>query len=303
MKVKLKDIHIRTWTPEGTLVGIVQIIHGMGEHGGRYDQLARRLNKEGYLVVSTDHRGHGLSVEKVEELGEIDLPFEVLIEDEVELTCQLKRGYPGIPLFILGHSMGSFMAQGHMKRSIEEVEGYILSGSCRTPYLKTAMGSKLGRIIELIRKNKKSKLMNKLLFAGYNRAIKGRITAFDWLSRDKKVVARYIEDPYCGFVYTSGFYASFLAYLSKLFHKHDFDSLDRDIPLLIMSGDRDPVGFYGRGVRRLAHFYEKMGFRNLRLKLYPGGRHEMINEINRVEVHEDILQFLKGNVTLHPNNQ
>ncbi len=303
MEVKLKNIHIRTWTPEKALVGIVQIIHGMGEHGGRYDELARRLNREGYLVVATDHRGHGLSVEDIEDLGVIPQPFETLIEDEVELTRQLKNGYPKLPLFILGHSMGSFMAQGHMKSSSREVEGYILSGSCRTPYLKTVMGSKLGRIIEVIRNNKKSKVMNKLLFAGYNRAIKGRITAFDWLSRDRRVVARYVEDPYCGFIYTSGFYASFLAYLSKLFHKHDFDSMRRDTPILIMSGDMDPVGLYGRGVRRLAQFYEGMGFHNVKLKLYPGGRHEMTNEINRVEVHEEILQFLKGSVTLHPNNQ
>lgn len=292
-KLTEKNIHIRVWSPQKEAVGILQIIHGMGEHGGRYDELARRMNMEGYLVVATDHRGHGLSVEDIEGLGDISLPFDTLIEDEVELTQLLKRRYPELPLFILGHSMGSFMAQGHMKISTEEIEGYILSGSCRTPYLKTAMGSKLGRIIEVIKRNKKSKLMNKLLFAGYNRAIKERVTAFDWLSRDRMVVAKYIDDPCCGFVYTSGFYASFLSYLSKLFHRHDFDGLSRDIPILIMSGDRDPVGLYGRGVRRLAHFYEGMGFQKLKLNLYPGGRHEMINEINRVEVHEDILQFLK----------
>ena len=295
MELKLtdKDIHIRIWNPEKEAVGIVQIIHGMGEHGERYDELSRRMNIEGYLVVATDHRGHGCSVGTIEELGEISLPFTTLVDDEVELTQLLRKRYPKLPLFILGHSMGSFMAQSHMKVTTEKVEGYILSGSCKTPYLKTAMGSRLGRIIEVVRRNKKSKLMNKLLFAGYNRAIKDRTTAFDWLSRDKTVVAKYIADPYCGFVYTSGFYASFLAFLSKLFHRHDFDDLRRDIPILIMSGDKDPVGFYGRGVRRLAHFYEGMGFQNLRLKLYPGGRHEMINEINKIEVHEDILQFLK----------
>jgi len=295
MRLNLKDenIHIRLWDPEGSPVGVVQIIHGMGEHGGRYGEIARRMTREGYLVVATDHRGHGQSVETVDELGEIDFPFDIFIEDEIELTEILKSRYPEIPLFILGHSMGSFIAQGHMKRSNSEVEGYILSGSCRTPYLKTAMGSTLGRIIEVAGKNKKSKLMDKLLFAGYNNAIKERVTSFDWLTRDIDVVARYIEDPYCGFVYTAGFYASFLAYLSKLFHKHDFDTLNRDIPILIISGERDPVGLYGRGVGKLYHFYKKLGYTNLQMRLYSGGRHEVINEINRVEVHEDIFKFLK----------
>lgn len=296
MEIKLKNnnIHINVWEPEGTIRGIVQVIHGMGEHSGRYSEFAEHLNKEGYLVVATDHRGHGKSVKSIDYLGRIEEGFHVLVADEVELTKLLSERYPKVSIYILGHSMGSFIAQGHLKSSEEFRGGYILSGSCKTPYLKTNLGSKLGKTIEVLGKNKKSNMMNKLLFAGYNKAIKENLTAFDWLSRDADEVKKYMLDTQCGFIYSAGFYASFLDYLSKLFDEKDFKYLNKDIPIYIFSGDKDPVGFYGSGVKKLYNFYENLGYKSLKLKLYIEGRHEMMKETNRLEVFKDILEYLKS---------
>lgn len=288
-----KNIFIRQWIEVASPIGVVQIIHGMGEHSERYHPLAQFLNSEGYLVFATDHRGHGLSASSIEALGDITESFSQLVMDEVSLTQNIRNEYPHLPVFILGHSMGSFMAQGHMKEASQGVRAYILSGSSRTPYLKTTMGAKLGRLIQFIRRNKKSPLMDRLLFSGYNKGIQNNATSFDWLSRDRETVRRYVEDPHCGFIYCAGFYATFLSYLSKLFHREDFSSVARDKPLFILSGDKDPVGFYGRGVRALEEFYLGMGFQDIWFRLYREGRHEMLNETNREEVFSDILTFLK----------
>lgn len=296
MEIKLKNsnIHINIWEPEDETRGVVQVIHGMGEHSGRYKEFAEYLNKEGYLVVATDHRGHGKSVKDIDGLGRIEEGFEVLVKDEIELTKILTEIYPKLPIYILGHSMGSFIAQGHLKEAENFRGGYILSGSCKTPYLKTNLGSKFGKTLKMLGKNKKSNIMNKLLFAGYNKAIKENLTVFDWLSRDTREVKKYILDTQCGFIYSAGFYASFLDYLSKLFDEKDFKYLDKDIPIYIFSGDKDPVGFYGSGVKKLYNFYERLGYKNLKIKLYIEGRHEMMNETNRLEVLKDILDHLKS---------
>ena len=293
---KDKELFIRRWMPKGKPVGILQIIHGMGEHSERYHDLAEFLNSAGYIVVAGDHRGHGYSVSDISRLGDIDLPFETLVEDQVDISRELIKEFPFLPIYIMGHSMGSFIAQGHMKAASPGVSAYILSGSARVPSIKPLMGSLLGTIITTLRGNKRSRLMNKLLFAGYNNKIAVRETSYDWLSRDTGVVRRYISDPYCGFVYTSGFYTSFLGYLSRLFDKDTFRSISRTLPVHILSGDMDPVGFYGVGVRDLYDFYLGLGFKGATLKLYPESRHEIINEINKKEVYTYILGLLTHGV-------
>lgn len=290
---KDKDLFIRRWMPKGKPVGILQIIHGMGEHSERYHDLAEFLNSAGYMVVAGDHRGHGYSVSHISELGDITPPFETLVEDQTAITRELRREFPILPLFIMGHSMGSFIAQGHMKSTSSGISGYILSGSAKVPSLKPLMGSVLGSFITAIGGNKRSRLMNKLLFAGYNNKIAVRETAYDWLSRDAGIVRRYISDPYCGFVYTSAFYTSFLRYLSRLFDKDTFRSIPKNLPVHILSGDMDPVGFYGKGVKDLYDFYLELGFEGATLKLYPQSRHEIINEINKDEVYTYILSLLE----------
>ena len=288
------NIFMRVWDDVESPKGVIQIIHGMGEHSKRYDTIARWFNKEGYLVYGDDHRGHGYSVTSIEELGSIEGGFEALVEDEKYITDFISRNHPRLPVYVLGHSMGSFIAQGHMLDLSHFVNGYILTGSCGKRMAETFSGWILSGIIRVFFDRRKSPLMKKLIFLGYNRKVGKKKTAFDWLTRREEVVQDYIEDPFCGFVYTSGFYFSFLKYLKNLFSKKTFESVQRSIPVFILSGKSDPVGLYGRGVEKLLKFYKKNHFNFVEMKLYPDARHEILNETNSIEVLEDIKNWMEN---------
>lgn len=288
------DIFIRVWDDVKNPKGIIQIIHGMGEHSLRYDTVAKWFNKNGYIVYADDHRGHGYSAESIEELGSIEGGFETLVDDEKYITDFISKSCPGLPIYVLGHSMGSFIAQGHMSDLSRFVNGYILTGSCGKRMAETFSGWILSGIIRIFFSKSKSPLMKRLIFLGYNKKIKKKKTVSDWLTRREEIVKDYIDDPFCGFVYTLGFYFSFLKYLKNLFTKKTFESVKRTIPVFILSGESDPVGLYGKGVRKLLKFYKKNHFNFVKMKLYPGARHEILNEINSIEVLEDIKNWIEN---------
>lgn len=287
------NIFVRAWNDVENPKGVVQIIHGMGEHSLRYDSTARWFNENGYIVYADDHRGHGYSADSLEDLGSIEGGFEALVKDEKYMTDFILRIYPDLPVYILGHSMGSFIAQGHMAKLSNFVSGYILSGSCGKRGVETFLGWILSEFIRKIFNNKKSAFIKKLMFLGYNRKVEEKRTLFDWLTRKEEIVKEYIEDPLCGFVYTSEFYSSFLKYLKNLYRKETFELSKKSIPIFIISGEADPVGLYGRGVKKLLKFYKKNHFSFLKMKLYTGARHEILNEINSIEVLEDIKKWME----------
>lgn len=290
------NIFAYKWMPKNSNVkGIVQISHGMAETAERYKRFAKVLTDNGYIVYIHDHRGHGKTAGEVENIGYLadNDGFNWLVKDLYTLTKIIKEENPHLPIFLFGHSMGSFAAQKYIMFHGNEINGLVLSGSNGKQGFLLTIGNYLAK-----RKAKKygprfkSKKINDLTFGSYNKSFEPTRTEFDWLSRDEKEVDKYIEDPYCGTIFTVGFYYDFTLGLKEIENKENINLVPKDLPIYIFSGDMDPVGKFGKGVMNLYNRYKKHGVKDLSLKLYKGGRHEMLNEINRDEVMDDVVKWL-----------
>lgn len=291
------EIFVYKWMPEeGNAKGIVQIAHGMAEHGQRYDRFAKHLTRNGYIVYANDQRGHGKTAGAIENLGYLsdEDGFDLLVKDLHDLSMIIKSEYPSLPLTLFGHSMGSFAAQRYIMLYGNDLDGVILSGS----------NGKQGRILKIAsliakREIKKqgrkvqSLRLNDLIFGANNRKFEPSRTKFDWLSRDEKEVDKYNGDPYCGTVFTTGFFYDFFIGLMKIEDKRNIRLVPKDLPIYIFSGDKDPVGKFGKGVVNLYNRYKDQGVKDVEYKLYKDGRHEMLNEINRDEVMNDVVEWLE----------
>lgn len=286
-----QEIFSWCWRTPQKPQGIVQIFHGMAEHAQRYTEIAQYLNKESFAVYACDMRGHGRTGELSSDSCHMDPDgFCRSIEDQALLMEQIGQEYPGIPLVILGHSFGSFLAQEFIKHYGSRISGVILSGSSLMKGADIRAAYILSRLTMIFGSRKPCRLLNRLSFGGYNKAIKNPSSEFSWLSRDESIVKMYDEDHFCGNVLSNGFYKCFFDGLYRLYD--GMGKIPLDLPIYILSGDEDPVGKYGRGAKKLYEVYSKLGVKDLRIKLYPGARHEIINEINRAEVYQDILQWL-----------
>lgn len=294
-------IYTYKWSPENDspIKGVIQIAHGMAEMSSRYAGFAEFLTDNGYIVYSNDHRGHGKTAENLEEigyLGESD-GFKWMIEDMHELTGIIKKENQGLPVILFGHSMGSFLTQGYIEQYGKELNGAILSGSNGKQGVILAIGKIIakGEITKIGRKGR-SELLNNMSFGSYNKSFKPCRTDFDWLSRDAKIVDKYIDDPYCGGVFTASFYYDFLNGLSQIEKKKNIEQIPKDLPIYIFSGALDPVGKNGKGIAKLADIYKQLNIQDVTFKLYEDGRHEMLNELNKDEVMKDILVWLSKHI-------
>jgi len=290
-----KKLHTLKWVPEGeTLTGVVQICHGLSEHAERYSQFARFLNKIGLAVYAHDHRGHGKT--DPDSLGFVDSPdtFSLMVENIEDVRTHLTRVYPNLPHIMFGHSMGSFLLQRYMQTYDFKPAALIYSGSSGKPPITLGGGIFLsGLIRKLWGDSEHSLLIHRLTFGAYNKSFDPADTEFDWLSRDSEMVSLYIDDRFCGFIPSVSFYNDFFLGLRTMHRKQVFAENSRDIPTLIISGSRDPVSGGEKGIRSLEKILRDSGVKNLRVKIYPEGRHEMLNETNRIEVMRDILDWLK----------
>jgi len=280
---------IRLWEPPVavTTKGTIFIIHGMGEYSKRYEGIGNYLKKNGYRVAMIDHVGHGNNIKNLDELGLIKDEFKASLE---EITASIEKLRDDKPLFILGHSMGSFMTQILLDNGVKN-DGIILSGSTRTSKISIEFGYFISRFLLLFR-NKRDTILNKLLFGRNNLKFLGN-KKFRWLSRDEKSVEAYENDPLCGFIPYTGYFQG-LFYLLKESSKIGNKRKYIKTPMYIFSGSDDPVGTYGIGTKKLYEFYKKIGYRDITLKLYTEGRHEMLNEVNRYEVYDNLLVWLEG---------
>lgn len=274
--------------------GVVQIAHGMAETAARYERLARVLAEAGYIVYANDHRGHGNTARSADELMVIgENGFERMTEAMSLLTDRIAAEHPGLPVFLFGHSMGSFLAQQYMYRCGSKLRGVILSGT------SGRQGPLLGfgiRIAESLCARKgaehRSELLMGLSLGGYNRVFRPNRTAFDWLSRDEAEVDKYVQDPLCGALPTAGFFRDMFHCLQDIHRWSHMERIPKELPVYIFAGDRDPVGRQGKGIKQLVDMYRKLGLRDVAWTLYPGGRHEMLNEINRDEVMRHVVEWL-----------
>lgn len=274
--------------------GAVLILHGMAEHGQRYERLAGELNQAGYTVMAIDHRGHGPDTPDA-GLGTFapENGWKKVLDDVDQVWEHLRKSCPKVPLFVLGHSMGSFITQGWLMRKPEHVVGAVLSGSNFAPRILL----KLGRMVTLMESYRIgtsgcSKLVDTLTFGSYNTAFKPVRTQFDWLSRDPAEVDTYIADEHCGFQCTNSLWLDLFQGLLSISSVSALKNIDSQLPLYILGGDKDPVGQAGKGLRKLAGAMSAAGLTDITTDIWPDGRHEMFNEINRDDVSAKLTTWL-----------
>ena len=279
---------------EATARGVVQIVHGMAEHAARYERFAEALVEGGWAVVAHDHRGHGpaCKAEDVGHFGDTDGWGRVL--DDVRAVRRFAREqHPDGPLALFGHSMGSFIATSEQLRAPGTADYLLLSGSNvgGGPLVRAGLAAAK---VERLRQGKRgrSALLAFLSFGSFNRAFEPARTAYDWLSRDPDEVDKYVADPRCGFRCTDQLWVDLLEALGELGDVKRLARLPPELPVYIVSGDRDPVSEGGKGVRALANLLRDAGLARVDLRLHPGARHEVLNETNRDEITEDLVRWL-----------
>lgn len=293
------ELFVYRWLPEkaDAVRAVVQVTHGMAEHAGRYAGLARFLNEKGVAVYANDMRGHGRTAATPAERGHLaDADgWELVVEDMFRLTATIHESHPRLPVFLLGHSMGSLLARDYIASFGGEIDGVLLSGTSGDPGLLGRIGLLIARLESWGRgRRAPSPLLTRLSFGAFNRAFEPARTEFDWLSRDSDEVDAYVGDPACGFVCSAGFYLDLLSGLRKIHRASTVGAVRKDLPVHIFSGAEDPVGQRGKAARRLFEAYRQAGLRDVSLRLYEDGRHEMFNELNSQEVYQDVIGWLEA---------
>ncbi len=294
----LHTVHAREWVPEGSPRGVVQIVHGVAEHIGRYDPVARFLAAHGYAVCGGDHLGHGLTAGGKFGYFGPKSGWDFVARDIRRLRDLEGEKFPSLPYVILGHSMGSFLTRTYLIRWPGTVNAAVLSGTGQESAAAVASGKALaGALCKLRGPDHVSKTVNDLSLGAYNRVFKPNRTSSDWISRDEAAVDAYLADPLCNFLPTVGMFRDMMGGLQFIADKANLSKMDKDTPIYFLSGDRDPVGSMGRGVRKVEELFRSAGCRDVTVKLYPGGRHEMFNEINRQEVFGNLLAWIESKLT------
>lgn len=290
----LCDIFAQSAAPSdfGAVKGIVQIAHGMAEHSNRYAHFAMELCSHGYAVYIHDHLGHGSSVASDDELGFFgNNGAESLVEDIKQLTDIAVSEYPNVPVFLFGHSMGSFLARAYTAKYGHLLDGVIYCGTSGSNPAAGMGISLAGYLEKRDGKLHRSAFLDSLAFGTYNKRTE-KNTKFDWLSRDKREVRKYMDDPYCGFVFTVNGFKTLFTVLKQVSSKLWYKTVPADMQILIISGEADPVGEYGKGVSQVFSDLKKTGHTGVSIKLYAGARHELLNELNKEEVMADIIDWL-----------
>lgn len=294
------DIYVYKYEPieRENINGIVQISHGMSEEASRYERFAKYLTDNGYIVYINDHRGHGRSAKDIHNIGILAKKdgIHCIVKDLNRLTNIIKEENKEVPIFLFSHSMGSFAAQKYIIDHSKDIDGVILSGTNGLYGLEVDLGFLVAKFMSKVQgREKQAYLIDKIAFGGFNKAFKPNKSEFDWLSRDEKEVIKYIENEYCGVVFSNGYFYDLFKLFKEIRYVNNLNKISKTLPIYIFAGDKDPVGKFGKGIIKLYDNYKKADIENVEYKLYEGGRHEMLNEINREQVMADILNWIKGN--------
>jgi alpha-beta hydrolase superfamily lysophospholipase len=273
--------------------GVLLIVHGMAEHIERYTDFVKLINNAGFIVYGHNQRGHKGSISSKANYGYIgdDNVLDILVSDVNEIVDLIKINHPNLPIFILGHSMGSAVSQRFCQLHGKKINGVILSGAMKNSALLLKMGIFFSSLITcFFGKKHRSKFIDKLTFQTYNRGFKPNRTAFDWLNRDEKEVDKYVNDEYCGGLFTVSFFRGFFKGLETI--ARNYELVSKDLPMLIISGSKDPVGGYSKDITNLYNHYQKLQIKDLEFKLYPEARHEILLELCKDEVRNDCINWL-----------
>ena len=291
------SIYACQWLPdEGQPKAVVQLVHGVSEYVGRYDHVARRLADSGYAVCGEDHLGHGNTAKQDSKFGYFSKHdgWTLVTADVRKLRRLMGEQFPNIPYIMLGHSMGSFLTRTYLCRYPGTIDGAILSGTGQESSALVAGGKAIASLIGRVKgTDAVSPLVHQLSLGAYDKQFAPNRTTADWISRDEAVVDAYLKDPFCSAMPTVGLYRDMLGGLQYIASRRALSQMDPNTPVYIFSGDKDPVGSCGKGVKKVYGYFEKQGTKDLTLKLYPNGRHEMFNELNRDEVINDLLTWLE----------
>ncbi|MFY9226136.1 MAG: alpha/beta hydrolase [Blastocatellia bacterium] len=293
------EIFVHQWQIDSPCK-ILVIAHGMAEHGARYAALATFLNNHKISVYAIDHRGHGKSTRDENDIGHFsknENGWEKVVEDLHRVINHLQMLNPNIPVILFGHSMGSFISLGFSICYGKKLKALILSGSNSSPILLYKIARFVTQI-EIWRQGSdgKSSLLEFLSFGSFNKKFEPARTKFDWLSRDPEQVDIYINDPYCGFKISNKSWMDLLGGLIEISKRPRLSLIPSQLPIYIFGGDSDPVGGFGKGISRLSDELRASGIKNVKLKLYKEGRHEMVNETNKEEVFTDVINWLNEQI-------
>lgn len=290
------NIYVHEWKPEVTPTCVVVIAHGMGEYGGRYGQLADQLTAQNYAVYAPDHRGHGRTAGSKDQFGHFadDNGWNMVVEDLWVIIKLVRKEYPHLPIILLGHSMGSLLSRRYIQLYGDSIQGAILSGTSGDPGF---MGN-IGKLIaqwEMKRSGltTHSALLTKLLFGGFNKKFRPNRTPYDWLSRDPKELDRYMNDEWVGMTFSTRFFYDLITGVNELNKPQQLLRTPKQLPILILSGEQDPVGGFTKGVIQTYNRFRQIDCEDVTLKIYKGARHELLNELNREEVFLDIIKWIQ----------
>jgi len=287
------------WLPDSsvTIKGAVQIVHGMAEHAGRYHDFASFLVSKRYAVYANDLKGHGKTAGTAENFGYISdyEGWNLLLDDMYKLTRIIKEENPNVLNFLFGHSLGAILSRGYILRHKDSVKGVILSSTGIVPNVIRIIALIIAKLeICLKSKKGKSQILTNLFFGSYNKAFKPNRTEFDWLSRNDAEVDKYVNDPECGAIFTAGFYHDVLQGLKIINDMNNICTLSQTLPIYLLSGDKDPATGNGQGIIDVYNAYKKAGITDVSYRIYKDARHELLNEINKDEVYQDILNWLEA---------
>ena len=285
------NIRYCKWLPEGEVKAVVQILHGIAEHVERYDDFANYLNSQGIAVVAEDHMGHGKSMVTQ---GYFAGGWFTAVADSYRLLEMAQAEFPEVPFVLFGHSMGSFMVRTILAKYPDS--GIAAAIICGTGWMPTAVlqaGKAMGSMIcKLKGERNPSELLHGIMFGSYNQKVEHPRTPCDWLSRDEKVVDAYVSDPLCGFTESAGLARDMLTGILYIQQPENLAAMNKELPVFFIAGGDDPVGGYGTGVRQAAAAFRNAGMRHVSERIYPLCRHEILNEINKQEVYDDIAQWI-----------
>lgn len=292
------QIHCCRWSPEGEVKAVLQIVHGIAEFVERYDAFANYLNSLGYLVVAEDHMGHGKSINGEGIQGYFHGGWFSAVDDTYRLLKDTKAEYPDVPYILFGHSMGSFMARTILCKYPDS--GIAAAIICGTGWQPTFALPALIKVVEgICRKTGETKPNEKLqgmVFGSYNGKVEHPRTPYDWLTRDAKIVDDYVAHPLCGFTASCGLLREMMKGIYYIQQPKNLANMRKDLPVFFIAGGDDPVGSYGKGIHQAAEAFRKAGMTDVSVRIYPLCRHEILNEINKEEIFEDVSQWVTNKI-------
>ena len=289
-------IHGCKWTPEGKPRAVLQIVHGITEYVERYDTFANYMADHGYVVVAEDHMGHGQSVNGEGIEGYFHGGWFSAVEDTYRLLLDTRAEYPDLPYVLLGHSMGSFMARTILCQHPDcGISAAVISGTCWQPaFAMPAIVKVMEAACRVVGETNVSEKLQKLVFGTYNARVEHQRTALDWVSRDTKVVDNHPMMQ--GRQPKAGLLRDMMVGINYIEQKENLANMRKDLPVFFVAGGDDPVGSYGKGIRSCADAFRQAGMTDVSVRIYPLCRHEILNEINKKEIFEDILQWIEKSI-------